>query len=148
MLERWNAWIAAFDQACESDDWGPLETFLTEDVVYTVAGVPFACELRGRAAVIAGFQKSVRGFDRKFDRRHWTGVGVRVWAPNAISARAQGRYELAGAPPLTFAAKGHWVFRGDRISVMSDVYDTAEADIAAALAWLAEHGAGMDPSYA
>ncbi|MBB4285069.1 nuclear transport factor 2 family protein [Roseospira goensis] len=148
MLDTWHRWIAAFNQACEADAWSALDPFLTDDVVYIVAGVPFACELRGRKAVIAGFQRSVRGFDQHFERRTWTGVGVRLWEPGTVTARALGRYTRAGAPDLTFAAHGTWVFRHDRIAMMLDLYDPAEADIQAAMAWLGEHGADLDPSYA
>lgn len=33
------------------------QEYLTEDVSYVVAAVPFDCELRGRDSVIAGFQE-------------------------------------------------------------------------------------------
>ena len=148
MLDQWRAWIGAFDRACETDRWDELHDYLADDVTYIVAGVPFACELRGRDAVIAGFQRSVRNFDRKFDARRWDGVGVRALAPNAVTARAFGTYELAGKPTLTFAAHGAWFFRGETICLMTDIYDAAEADIVAAFGWLEAHGAGMDPGYA
>lgn len=106
MIDRWKDWIAAFDAACETDDWAPLSAFLTEDVVYIVAGAPFACEIRGRDNVIAGFRKSVYGFDRKFDSREWTGVGIKLWGIEAVTARAQGRYTRDGKAPLSFAAAG------------------------------------------
>lgn len=148
MLDHWKSWIAAFDRACQTDDWTPLAAFLTEDVVYIVAGAPFACEVRGRDAVIAAFQKSIGNFDRKFDERHWRGVGVRVWAPNAITGRAQGRYRMAGKPELIFSAYGHWYYRGDKICLMTDIYDLSEQDVIEALEWLGMHGEGLDPSYA
>lgn len=148
MLDRWNAWIAAFDAACVDDDWSRLEGFLTDDVVYSVAGAPFACELRGRALVIAGFARSIRGFDRRFDERRWYGVGIRVREPNAITGRAMGVYRLGSLPPLRFSAQSQWVFRDGRISLMTDVYDTEEADVTGALHWLSRYGEGLDPSYA
>jgi len=148
MIQRWREWIAAFDAATADDDWARLGPFLTEDVIYAVTGAPFACELRGREAVIAGFEKSIRGFDRKFDERRWLGVGVRVWPPNAITARATGWYRLDSHAPITFAAKSLWLFRGDRLSLMTDIYDTSEADVQATLAALEAAGDGFDPSYA
>lgn len=148
MLELWRDWIAAFDRACTTDDWSGLGERLSEDVVYVVAGVPYACELRGRDAVLAGFARSVRNFDRRFDSRSWSGVGIRLWTPNAVTGRARGYYTLVGKPDLTFSAQAQWIFRDGRISVMTDLYDPHEADTSAALAWLAEHGAGLDPSYA
>lgn len=148
MIEKWKDWIAAFDSACASDDWAPLAAFLTEDVVYLVAGAPFACELRGREAVISGLRKSVRGFDRRFDQRLWEGVGIKAWGAEAVTARAKGTYHMAGKPALSFAAKGSWYFRGGQICLMTDIYDLGEVDVMDALQWLALHGEGLDPSYA
>ena len=147
MIANWKDWIAAFDMACGTDDWAPLAAYLTEDVVYLVAGAPFACELRGRDAVIAGLQKSVRGFDHKFDPRVWEGVGIKVWGAEAVTARAKGTYRIAGKPALSFAANGSWYFRGAQICLMTDIYDLSEVDSMDALNWLGLHGAGMDPSY-
>ena len=148
MIERWREWIGVFDRACEDDDWSRLRPYLTEDVIYAVTGAPFACELRGREDVIAGFARSVRNFDRRFDERRWHGVGVRSWAPNAITGRAMGWYRVGDEAPVTFSARSLWLFRGDLLSVMIDVYDTDEHDVISALDRLAELGLDADPSYA
>ena len=130
IIDRWREWIGVFDRACEDDDWSRLAPFLTDDVVYAVIGAPFACELRGRDAVIAGFAKAIRNFDRKFDERRWFGVGIRnSWEPNAVTGRAMGWYRIGDEAPITFSAKGLWLFRGDRLSVIVDVYDTTEHDV-------------------
>jgi ketosteroid isomerase-like protein len=147
VLKVWKEWIAAFDRACATDDWSSLSAFLTEDAVYIVAGAPFACEIRGREAVVAGFRRSIHGFDRKFDTRTWEGVGIKVWGETAITARAKGSYRLGSKPPISFSAHGSWYFRDGRISLMTDIYDVSEADVIATLQWLGEHGAGMDASY-
>jgi hypothetical protein len=147
MIERWNEWIAAFDAAAADDQWDRLAPFLTDDVIYAVTGAPFSCEIRGRDAVIAGFAKSIRGFDHKFDERRWFGVGLRVWEPNAVTGRATGWYRIGDHASFTFSAQSLWLFRGDQLSIMTDVYDTSEADVQATLAVLAELGDGFDPSY-
>ncbi|MEL7042259.1 MAG: nuclear transport factor 2 family protein [Pseudomonadota bacterium] len=147
ILEIWRDWIRAFDQAFETGDWHTARSFLAEDVVYIVAGAPFACELRGRDAVISGFQKSLSNFDKKFDERRWEAVDVRVWDDHAITAFAKGDYGLNGKPPITFSAKSHWFFRGDEISVMTDVYDLSQVNVQETLQWLAKHGGDMDASY-
>lgn len=147
MIDRWREWIAAFDRACDDDDWERLGPFLTDDVVYAVTGAPFACEIRGRDQVIAGFAKSVRNFDHRFDERRWYGVGIRSFAPSGITGRAVGWYRLGDAPPITFSALSLWHFRGDRLSLMTDVYDTTEHDVLLTLERLAELGVDVDPSY-
>jgi SnoaL-like domain len=147
MLERWKDWIAAFDACVADDSWDRLAPFLTEDVIYAVTGAPVACEIRGRDAVIAGFAKSIRNFDHKLGTREWYGVGVRSYAPNAIAARAMVVYRTGQTPPISFSAQGFWLFRDDRICLMTDVYDAHEADAAAALELLAQSGGELDPSY-
>ena len=147
ILEIWRDWINAFDQAFETGDWSKARSFLTEDVVYIVAGAPFACELRGRDAVIGGFQKSLSNFDKKFDERRWEAVDVRLWEDHVVTAFAKGDYVLAGKPAITFSAKSHWFFRDDKISVMTDVYDLTQVNVQETLQWLATHGTDMDASY-
>jgi hypothetical protein len=147
MIERWREWIAAFDASVADDNWDRLAPFLCDDVVYSVAGVPFACEVHGRDAVIAAFAKSIRNFDRHFDERHWHGVGVHAFPPNAVTGRSMGRYRLAGKPELTFSAQSLWLFRGDRLCIMTDIYDVSEADVIMALEWLGLYGEGFDASY-
>lgn len=147
MLERWRQWIAAFDASCEDDEWERLAGFLDEEVRYQVSGLPFACTLEGREAVIAGFARSVRGFDRHFDERQWHGIGARFFAPGTITARATGVYRKAGLPLLCFAAHARWDFRDEKIVSMADIYDPEELDLQAALGWLADHGEAMDPAY-
>lgn len=147
MIERWREWIAAFDEACEDDDWARLAPFLAEDVIYAVTGAPFSCEIRGRDEVIAGFAKSIRSFDRQFDERHWYGVGIRTFDPNGVRGRAFGWYRLGDEAPVTFSAESLWLFRGDRLSVMTDVYDTTEHDVLLTLERLAQLGLDGDPSY-
>jgi hypothetical protein len=148
MLEIWQWWVAAFDQSVEDDQWDRLSPFLTDDVIYSVSGVPYACELRGRDAVIAGFAKSIRGFDRHFDERHWYGVGIKLCEPNLITGRAMGRYVMKDKPELYFSASSLWLFRGQQLSMMSDIYDTSEVDVMRAFQWLEQYGDGLDPSYA
>ncbi|MEM8772279.1 MAG: hypothetical protein AAGD92_11570 [Pseudomonadota bacterium] len=147
MIEIWNRWIAAFDKAFTTDDWTDAKGFLTDDVAYVVAGVPFACELRGRDQVIAGFRKSLENFDRKFDSRLWEAVDLKVWADHAVTGLAKGRYEINGKPPITFSARSAWFFRGEQISLMTDIYDANEINAMKTLEWLALHGADMDASY-
>ncbi len=147
MLQNWKNWIAAFDAAVEQDDWASLRPFLDEDVTYTVSGVPFACDLAGVDAVLAGFRKSITNFDRHFDKRMWFGVGVRQYAPDVVTGRAMGVYRMGDLPLLHFSAASIWRFKDGKISMMQDCYDLAEADVQAALAWLGEHAPELDASY-
>lgn len=147
MINDWRQWIAAFDIAVADDAWDALRPLITEDVTYTVSGVPFACHLTGVDAVLAGFRKSISNFDRRFDRRWWFGVGVREYAPDVVAARAMGVYQLGNLPLLHFSAHSLWRFRDGKVAAMQDCYDLAESDVQAALSWLGEHGPELDASY-
>ncbi|OYQ33225.1 hypothetical protein CHU93_03045 [Sandarakinorhabdus cyanobacteriorum] len=147
MLEQFQAWVTAFDACVADDDWQRLVPMLADDVAYLVTGVPFGCDLRGRDAVLAGFARSIANFDRQFDERQWFGVGWRAAGP-CLAGRAMGVYRRAGAPVLSFSAREQLHLRDDgRIGLIVDVYDLAELDNQLAMAWLASHGAGLDPSY-
>lgn len=147
MIDIWEKWIAAFDQAVVTDDWSEAGPFLSDDVVYVVAGTPFGCELRGRDRVIAGLGKSLDNFDRRFKTRGWEAVDLRLWADQAVTCLAKGTYTMDGKPTLTFAAKGSWFFRGGKITLMTDNYDLSEINARRALEWLAVHGKNLDASY-
>ena len=148
MLERFQAWVAGFDACVADDDWQRLAPMLADDVTYLVTGVSFGCELHGHDAVLAGFARSIARFDRQFDERQWFGVGWRA-VGQCLSGRAMGVYRRAGVPLLSFSAQEQLHVREDgRISLICDVYDLAEFDNQQAMAWLASHGAGLDPSYA
>jgi hypothetical protein len=147
MIEAWRNWITAFDLAAESDNWDSLCPLLQDDVTYTVSGVPFACHLVGCDAVLAGFKRSITNFDRHFDRRWWFGVGVREFAPDVVTARAMGVYQLGDKPLLHFSAPSIWRFRDGKVAMMQDCYDLAEADVQNALVWLGEHAPDLDASY-
>lgn len=108
MLTTWDAWYAAFEECAVDRRWERLEPLLAEDARYAVFGVPFACSLKGRAAIIEGFRRSFAGFDQKFDRRTHIVAGSRVTAPGFVEARVWGIYEKQGFPTLAFPADGIW----------------------------------------
>lgn len=65
-----------------------------------------------------------------------------------MSSSSVARARRRDLPPLIFSAHSQWTFRGDRIALMTDIYDMTEADVQAAMLWLGQHGEGFDPSYA
>ena len=52
-----------------------MRSLLTDDAIYEVEGVPFACRVEGADAIVAGMRRSLAGFDRRFDSR-LLGVGA------------------------------------------------------------------------
>lgn len=150
-LQIWRAWYAAFEQSALDDQWERLSALLTPDAQYRVVGAPFACTLKGQAAIVAGFRKSFAGFDRKFDRRTHVVAGTKINEPGHVQAQIWGVYEKVGLPPMAFPAVGHWHIEEGRIGLMVDVYDLSLVEAQEALAWLGAHAeklGGLDPSYA
>lgn len=151
ILDIWAKCYDAFEACAADDQWDRLRPFLTNDAQYRVAGVPFACTVKGADAIIAGFARSFAGFDRKFDRRTHMVVGTRLHEPNLLEMDIWGIYEKAGLPKLAFPALGQVHFDGERIGLMVDIYDATRLEAAAALQWMGMHGlavGGLDPRYA
>lgn len=149
-VETWKAWYSTFEQCALDDRWERLEPLLHDDAQYRVSGVPFACVLRGRDAILSGFRKSFAHFDRRFDRRTHIVAGSRLHEPNHLEAHIWGIYEKKGVPTLAFPATGHWHFDNGRVDLMVDIYDPALRESQAAFEWLAVHAGalkGLDPSY-
>ena len=139
------AYYDAFEDAAISGDFDAVGALLTDDVTYRVSGVPFACELHGRAAVIAGMKHSLAGFDARLDGR-WLGIrGLPREEDGALRVELLSAYRKDGAPDLHFTVTERLRFRDGRIHDIEDAY-TPEI-MAPAVRWLGEHGAGLDPSY-
>lgn len=147
LIESQRAWIKAFDNAVDTDDWQSLERWVTDDVRYVVSGTPFATSLTGREAVLNGLRRSINNFDNRFDRRIWLPVGTRLRETNTVEVRVWSRYEKAGLPPLTFPALSRFTFRGELIELMTDTYEGDLVELQEAYAWLAERPGEYDPSY-
>jgi hypothetical protein len=151
VIEHWKAFYAAFEASALDQNWARIAPFLTEDVQYRVSGVPFACVIKGRSAVVDGFARSFAGFDTRFDKRTHMVTATRLYPPGHIEANIWGIYEKAGLPVLAFPAIGNWHFDGDKIGLMVDIYDASLLEIPTSFEWLENHAiamGGLDPTYA
>jgi SnoaL-like domain len=142
-LPRFLAYAAAFEQTFADDDWRRLEPFFTDDAVYAVAGLPAACELRGREHILRGMRKSLDGFDRKMTRREIAPTAPPSEDGDRVTLIGLVRYQRGESPPIELRATIVATFDGDRISHMRDTF-TLDA---AAIAWLGHHAADLDGSY-
>lgn len=146
-LGRYRRYFADFDRCLGDDDWSRLAAHFSADAVYEVIGLPYACVVRGRDAIVAALRRSVHGFDRRLDGRHLAIAGTPQPDGDRLVVGLRGRYEKAGAPPLEFGLREEVCVADDgRIARLADIYEDAAA--AGALTWLAAHGAGLDPRYA
>jgi hypothetical protein len=146
VLQRFLAYVDDFEKTYRDDDWTRLEKYFAPDAVYEVKNTPFACSLCGRAAILRGLKRSLDGFDRRCAERR-----IEVPEPpqvegDRIEVGWRATYVKEGAPPVTLRAHTVVELADDRIVRMADVYDEGNGDATAA--WIREHGAGLDPSYA
>lgn len=120
-IRRFGEYAAAFEKAYAEDDWSVLEPFFTEDAVYeTLADEPLGGVAEGREAVLAWFQRSIDGFDRRFATREVSLVAGPELREDAVWMRWRARYTLPGAPPLEIEGEERAWLEGDRIRRLED----------------------------
>lgn len=146
-LDRYFAWWVQFNRSAADRNWNRIAPYLTDDAVYEVKDTPFACRLSGREAVMLGFDKSLGGFDYRFGVRRQSITSAETLADGRIKVLLWTEYEREGAPRFGFPAMEYATLRDGRIAHLINPYAETESDNAAAYAWLAEHGADLDPSY-
>src|SRR5262245_40114263 len=103
-IPRFVTYAAAFEKAYASNDWSLVEPYFHEDAVYEVRDLPppIGGVVRGRAAILAYFDRVVNGFDKKFASRtvlHRDGPREsdgEVWVKGGV------RYTAPGVPDLEF----------------------------------------------
>lgn len=121
ILERFNAYAEAFENAYERDDFSILEPYFTEDAVYeTLADPPLGNLQEGRDAIFAYMKVSVAGFDRLFDKRELVLLEGPLVRGNAVWIKWRADYESEGVPPLALEGEETASFDGDRISRLED----------------------------
>jgi glutathione S-transferase len=145
LLLAFAEFAADFEKTFADDDWSRLERHFHEDASYRVENSPFACELRGRAAILEGLKCSLDGFDRRCDSRS---LGAKA-QPRVDGERViipwGGSYRLAGMEALEISGTEVAEFRGGRISRLVDTYQ--EDDVHRFSEWLSRCGKSLDPSY-
>jgi hypothetical protein len=134
----------AFETAYENGDWSLLDPFLHEDITYEVMNMPFHCVIKGRAQVLAGFKRSVEGFDKLCIRTVGIGTKAREEGANVLGHGGI-RFERPNCPPLNSTLLEIATYRGDKIERLVDVYDPGMC--AEFETWMAKWGAGLDASY-
>ncbi len=144
IVDRFNAYAAAFEDAYASDDWSKLDPFFTEDAVYeTFADPPFGGAIEGREAIKAYFKQVCATFDRRFDSRTVELLTPPTDRDGAVWFRWAAIYTLAGVPALRMEGEETVTFDGDRIRRLED--RMPPATVQRAQAYLAQHGDKLKP---
>ena len=142
-LSRFMAYAAAFEQTYADDDWTRLEPFFADDAVYTVSGLPLACELRGRDNILRGMKKSLDGFDRRMDLRQLAPTAPPSASGDTVTLHGLVRYRRGDSPAVELRATLEAELHDGRITRMHDHFTLDPAGEA----WLASYAADLDGSY-
>ncbi len=134
--KRYKEYFEAFEIAFDSDEWGPIAEFFTEDAVYEA---PRGGRVEGRDAVLAQFKESLDAFDRTFPVKRVIEVHQDKVEATEDYIKVPGtiHYELPGEEPLAFEMLEQAWFQGDQIQRLVDVIPEAEAEKMAV--YLAKH---------
>ncbi len=135
ILDRYQAYAAAFEESYVDDDWSRIEPFFTEDAVYE--GEP---EARGCEAVLARLKSGVDNFDRRMDSRT-PDFQAPTLDGDTLTMRWKVTYTKKGRPDLVISGVETAVFEGDRIALLRDTFD--EDAQQRMEKWMAEHGAAL-----
>lgn len=144
LIRLFGAQRAAFEQAYADGDWGRLEPFFHKDAVYEVANAPFHCVIAGRAAILAGFQRSIERFDKHCERH--VGIGSVVFEEgDNVLVHSGLQFRRGDSPALESKLWEIATYRDGLITRMMDIYDPGDG--ARFSAWMAQWGDGLDARY-
>lgn len=142
-------WWAAFERAVDTDDWAPLKQYYHPQATYQVFGLPTPSVLQGPDNIVAGFEKSVNNFDRKFDTRKHMIVGTLPMFDDVVHYFTRVEYRKTGYPPLDTFTRSELILRDGKIFSNVNYWDHAVIETQEALAWFGKfyEELGLDPSY-
>ena len=104
----------------------------------------FSCRIEGRNAIVAGFKKSLDGFDRHLKRTMHVVNGPSEDG-DKLSFVWFGRYSHAGVPPLELSARQTLLFNDDKIKLLVDEFLPTYGENART--WIESHRPDLNPAY-
>lgn len=133
VLERYQAYVDAFEQSVADDDWSRIGPFFAEDAVLIYEEELVA---RGRDEVVATLKAGVVGFDRLMDSRT-PGFETPTVDGDTVNVKWQFSYTKSGQPDLVTDGEETALFAGEQIARLQDVSDKAMQQ------WIANHGSTL-----
>lgn len=145
-IKIFTEYFERFETALESSEgWEQVEAMFTDSATYVVEGVPFACEISGASAIVAGFKKSVENFDRNMSNRGLELLSCDRSGPGSVRLSLLSSYEIEGKGMAVAPVTIDMATSDGKISMLRDIYDPELTG--PALLWIATHAEGCDPSY-
>ncbi len=144
-IDLFMQYFEAFESALSGGDWDRVGELLAEDARYSVEGVPFACEIEGRAAILESLQRSTTGFDATMDFRMLEILSITRLGPRHIRVDLISGYGRDSIGSMTAPVTIEVEVGDTQIRRLSDHYDPELT--APALTWLATHASDANPGY-
>lgn len=144
LIPRFVAQRAAFEAAYDGGDWSAVGAFFHDQITYEVINMPFHCVITGRAAVLAGFQRSVERFDKLCIRTVGIDSKIRQEGANVL-VNSGIRFERDGAPATDARLWEIATYRDGLIERLVDIYDPGVCEQFEG--WMVAWGDGLDPRY-
>ncbi|HEY2774173.1 MAG TPA: hypothetical protein VGK20_08995 [Candidatus Binatia bacterium] len=109
----------AFERGFASRDWLPVDQLMTDDIVWSMAGIPAPVGGThvGRSDAIAAIRTSTDNFDRRFDRREPRIVDGPLEIPGGIHMTWAVTYVREGLPPFVLLGEEWDFFRDGKLEL-------------------------------
>jgi hypothetical protein len=144
LIQRFDEYAQAFEEAFESDDWAVVAPHFAEDAVYEIFGEPpLGGRHEGRDAVLAHFKQSLDTFDRLFDSRALEMLEGPELRGDSVWFRWRVTYGVAGAPDIAVEGEESVRYAGDRIERLEDRF--AEGTTGNIADYMSKYAANLRP---
>ncbi len=144
-METFMAYAADFEKSYDDDDWDRVAPHFSDDAVYEVRSESMGCQLTGPQQIVAGFKKSLDGFDRRFDTRTIEIVGDIEQRGDELDAVWKVHYTKKGLAPYTLDGRSIIRCNDGKVVSLIDIYERSTEEALAA--WVRENDFVVDPSY-
>jgi hypothetical protein len=138
-------YFQCFEAALQTGNWDAVGDTLAEDARYSVQGVPFACDIQGKTAILRAFRKSTGAFDATMDFRLLEILNMARLGPDRVRVELISGYGREGTGSATAPVTMEVEVGEDGIVELRDIYDPELT--APILTWIATNLADADPSY-
>ena len=140
MVDRFNQYTKALEQAYHDDDWSKLAPYFAANATYR-SYYGGDIEVTGRNEILKQLRVDAESFDRKFDSRRVEYFDGPREERGGVFTMWKVTYSKKGVPDLVLVGKEIATFIGDEITLLEGHYLPETFDEFGA--WLNQHGGSV-----